>query len=123
MQNFLALSTSNYYNGCIFHRHIKGFTVETGDLTGTGRGGNSIWGKEFEDEYSNFLKHSIRGVVPTANNGPNTSGFQFFTYGKRSHLDMKYTVFGKLPVCEKTWQLLDGVHIKDITTHANPFTQ
>ncbi|XP_032967785.1 peptidyl-prolyl cis-trans isomerase-like 3 isoform X1 [Rhinolophus ferrumequinum] len=136
-ENFLALCASNYYNGCIFHRNIKGFMVQTGDPTGTGRGGNSIWGKKFEDEYSEYLKHNVRGVVSMANNGPNTNGSQFFiTYGKQPHLDMKYTVFGKvidgletldelekLPVNEKTYRPLNDVHIKDITIHANPFAQ
>uniref|UniRef100_A0A8C0JT37 Peptidyl-prolyl cis-trans isomerase n=1 Tax=Canis lupus dingo TaxID=286419 RepID=A0A8C0JT37_CANLU len=103
----------------------------------TGRGGNSIWGKKFEDEYSEYLKHNVRGVVSMANNGPNTNGSQFFiTYGKQPHLDMKYTVFGKvidgletldelekLPVNEKTYRPLNDVHIKDITIHANPFAQ
>uniref|UniRef100_A0A2K5K1C2 Peptidyl-prolyl cis-trans isomerase n=1 Tax=Colobus angolensis palliatus TaxID=336983 RepID=A0A2K5K1C2_COLAP len=65
-------------------------------LPRTGRGGSSIWGKKFEDEYSEYLKHNVRGVVSMANNGPNTNGSQFFiTYGKQPHLDMKYTVFGK----------------------------
>ncbi|XP_007469285.1 PREDICTED: peptidyl-prolyl cis-trans isomerase-like 3 [Lipotes vexillifer] len=136
-ENFLALCASNYYNGCIFHRNIKGFMVQTGDPTGTGRGGSSIWGKKFEDEYSEYLKHNVRGVVSMANNGPNTNGSQFFiTYGKQPHLDMKYTVFGKvidgletldelekLPVNEKTYRPLNDVHIKDITIHANPFAQ
>ncbi|ELK35881.1 Peptidyl-prolyl cis-trans isomerase-like 3 [Myotis davidii] len=136
-ENFLALCASNYYNGCIFHRNIKGFMVQTGDPSGTGRGGNSIWGKKFEDEYSEYLKHNVRGVVSMANNGPNTNGSQFFiTYGKQPHLDMKYTVFGKvidgletldelekLPVNEKTYRPLNDVHIKDITIHANPFAQ
>uniref|UniRef100_A0A2K5CDA5 Peptidyl-prolyl cis-trans isomerase n=1 Tax=Aotus nancymaae TaxID=37293 RepID=A0A2K5CDA5_AOTNA len=120
-ENFLALCASNYYNGCIFYRNIKGFMVQTGRS-------NSIWGKKFEDEYS---------VVPMANNGPNTHGSQFFiTYGKQPHLDMKYTVFGKvidgletldelekLPVNEKTYRPLNDVHIKDVTSHANPFAQ
>uniref|UniRef100_A0A2K5PKJ0 Peptidyl-prolyl cis-trans isomerase n=1 Tax=Cebus imitator TaxID=2715852 RepID=A0A2K5PKJ0_CEBIM len=110
----------------------KGFSCVS-----TGRGGNSIWGKKFEDEYSEYLKHSVRGVVSMANNGPNTNGSQFFiTYGKQPHLDMKYTVFGKvidgletldelekLPVNEKTYRPLNDVHIKDITIHANPFAQ
>ncbi|KAM9663556.1 peptidyl-prolyl cis-trans isomerase-like 3 isoform 1-T2 [Trichechus inunguis] len=97
-ENFLALCAGNYYHGCIFHRNIKGFMVQTGDPTGTGRGGNSIWGRKFEDEYSEYLKHNVRGVVSMANNGPNTNGSQFFiTYGKQPHLDMKYTVFGNSP--------------------------
>ncbi|XP_061464035.1 peptidyl-prolyl cis-trans isomerase-like 3 isoform X1 [Rhineura floridana] len=135
--NFLALCASNYYNGCIFHRNIKGFMVQTGDPSGSGKGGNSIWGRKFEDEYSEYLKHSVRGVVSMANNGPNTNGSQFFiTYGKQPHLDMKYTVFGKvidgldtldelekLPVNEKTFRPLNDVHIKDVTIHANPFAQ
>ncbi|CAO2615948.1 Peptidyl-prolyl cis-trans isomerase-like 3 [Lemmus lemmus] len=137
LQNFLALCASNYYNGCVFHRNIKGFMVQTGDPSGTGRGGSSIWGRKFEDEYSEYLKHNVRGVVSMANNGPNTNGSQFFiTYGKQPHLDMKYTVFGKvidgletldelekLPVNEKTYRPLNDVHIKDITIHANPFAQ
>ncbi|KAM8806634.1 peptidyl-prolyl cis-trans isomerase-like 3 [Eudromia elegans] len=134
-ENFLALCASNYYNGCVFHRNIKGFMVQTGDPLGTGKGGNSIWGRKFEDEFSEYLKHSVRGVVSMANNGPNTNGSQFFiTYAKQPHLDMKYTVFGKvidgletldelekLPVNEKTYRPLNDVHIKDITIHANPF--
>ncbi|XP_030435546.1 peptidyl-prolyl cis-trans isomerase-like 3 isoform X2 [Gopherus flavomarginatus] len=105
-----------------------------GGRQGSGKGGNSIWGRKFEDEYSEHLKHSVRGVVSMANNGPNTNGSQFFiTYGKQPHLDMKYTVFGKvidgletldelekLPVNEKTYRPLNDVHIKDVTIHANP---
>uniref|UniRef100_H3B673 Peptidyl-prolyl cis-trans isomerase n=1 Tax=Latimeria chalumnae TaxID=7897 RepID=H3B673_LATCH len=112
-----------------------GFKVKSGGSTGTGKGGSSIWGRKFEDEFSEHLKHSVRGVVSMANNGPNTNGSQFFlTYGKQPHLDMKYTVFGKvidgletldelekLPVNEKTFRPLTEVRIKDITIHANPF--
>lgn len=55
-ENFLALCASDYYNGVLFHRNIKGFIVQTGDPTGTGKGGNSIWGKKFEDEFREQLK-------------------------------------------------------------------
>ncbi|XP_015222216.1 peptidyl-prolyl cis-trans isomerase-like 3 [Lepisosteus oculatus] len=134
-ENFLALCASGFYNGCIFHRNIKGFMVQTGDRTGTGKGGTSIWGRKFEDEFSEHLKHNVRGVVSMANNGPNTNASQFFiTYAKQPHLDMKYTVFGKvidgletldelekLPVNEKTFRPLNDVRIKDVTMHANPF--
>ncbi|XP_067832981.1 peptidyl-prolyl cis-trans isomerase-like 3 [Heptranchias perlo] len=57
-ENFLALCASDYYNGCLFHRNIKGFIVQTGDPTGTGKGGISIWGRKFEDEFSEHLKVS-----------------------------------------------------------------
>ncbi len=95
-QNFLALAASDYYNGCQFHRNIKGFMTQTGDPTNTGKGGQSIWGGKFEDEICEELRHAYRGVVAMANNGPNTNASQFYiTYAKQAHLDLKYTVFGK----------------------------
>lgn len=54
-QNFLALCASDYYNGCLFHRNIKGFIVQTGDPTNTGKGGTSVWGKKFADEFKDKL--------------------------------------------------------------------
>lgn len=60
-ENFLALCANDYYNGSLFHRNIKGFIVQTGDPTGTGKGGTSIWGKKFEDEYKEELK--VRLVI------------------------------------------------------------
>ncbi|CAB4023828.1 peptidyl-prolyl cis-trans isomerase-like 3 [Paramuricea clavata] len=133
-ENFLALCGSGYYNGCIFHRNIKGFMVQTGDPSGTGKGGKSIWGRKFEDEIVPTLKHNVRGVVSMANSGPNTNGSQFFiTYARQPHLDMKYTVFGKvidggetlddlekIPVNEKTYKPLHEVLIQQIKIHANP---
>lgn len=96
LQNFLALCASDYYNGCQFHRNIKNFIVQTGDPTQTGKGGTSIWNRKFEDEFKEELKHTTRGLVSMANNGPNTNGSQFFfTYGPQPHLDLKYTLFGK----------------------------
>ncbi|XP_077986700.1 peptidyl-prolyl cis-trans isomerase-like 3 [Glandiceps talaboti] len=133
-ENFLALCAAGYYDNCIFHRNIKGFMVQTGDPTGTGKGGRSIWGRKFEDEYVDSLKHNVRGVVSMANSGPNTNASQFFiTYAKQPHLDMKYTIFGKvidgletlddlekLPVNEKNFKPLNDVRLRRITIHANP---
>lgn len=86
----------DYYNNCTFHRNIKGFIVQTGDPTQTGKGGTSIWNKKFEDEFKEELKHNTRGLVSMANNGANTNGSQFFiTYAAQPHLDLKYTLFGR----------------------------
>ncbi|KAJ8921530.1 hypothetical protein NQ315_003150 [Exocentrus adspersus] len=133
-ENFLALCASDYYNGCLFHRNIKGFIVQTGDPTGTGKGGNSIWGKKYEDEFKEQLKHTKRGMVSMANNGPNTNGSQFFiTYGPQPHLDLKYTLFGKVidglealdelekvPVNPKSYKPVNDIRINSVTIHANP---
>uniref|UniRef100_A0A8D8S4K1 Peptidyl-prolyl cis-trans isomerase n=1 Tax=Cacopsylla melanoneura TaxID=428564 RepID=A0A8D8S4K1_9HEMI len=132
-ENFLALCASDYYNGCIFHRNIKGFIVQTGDPTHTGKGGNSIWGKKFEDEFKETLKHSERGTLSMANNGPNTNASQFFiTYAAHAHLDLKYTIFGKvidgfetldnlekLPVSPNHKPIVD-TKLNSITIHSNP---
>ncbi|KYH34322.1 putative peptidyl-prolyl cis-trans isomerase [Clostridium tepidiprofundi DSM 19306] len=77
VKNFKALALKGYYNNVIFHRVIKGFMIQSGDPTGTGRGGKSIWGKPFEDEFSTKL-HNFRGAISMANAGPNTNGSQFF---------------------------------------------
>ena len=56
IQNFLALCASNYYDGCIFHRNIRGFMIQTGDPAASGKGGQSIWGAPFADEIRSTLK-------------------------------------------------------------------
>lgn len=74
-KNFLALCASGYYDGCIFHRCIEGFLAQTGDPTGTGKGGHSAFeDKYFDDELVDSLKHDKRGVVAMANrkSKPNT---------------------------------------------------
>lgn len=134
-ENFLALCASGYYNDNIFHRNIKGFIVQTGDPTGTGKGGTSIWGKKIEDEFRETIKHNARGIVSMANSGhPNTNGSQFFiTYTKQPNLDMKYTVIGKMidgfetlddlekvPVNEKTYRPTQDFYLRRVTIHANP---
>ncbi|KAG8733672.1 Peptidyl-prolyl cis-trans isomerase cyp10 [Ceratobasidium sp. 423] len=125
---------SGAYDGCIFHRNIKGFMIQTGDPTGTGKGGQSIWGKPFGDEIRATLKFNARGIVAMANSGPDTNKAQFFiTYAKQSHLDAKYTIFGKVidgadtaldamervAVNEKN-RPLHEIKINNITIHANP---
>ena len=76
-ENFTTHAKNGYYNGLIFHRVIKDFMIQGGDPTGTGMGGESIWGRSFEDEFTPNL-HNIRGALSMANAGPNTNGSQFF---------------------------------------------
>ena len=75
--NFVGLVENNYYNGITFHRVINDFMLQGGDPEGTGRGGDSVWGQDFEDEFNANLLN-IRGAVSMANAGPNTNGSQFF---------------------------------------------
>lgn len=95
--NMAALAESGYYNGTIFHRIIQEFMVQGGDPTGTGRGGESIYGGKFEDEITRNLKHTGAGIVSMANAGPNTNGSQFFiTLKSTPFLDGKHTIFGRI---------------------------
>ncbi|HXV19293.1 MAG TPA: peptidylprolyl isomerase, partial [Candidatus Omnitrophota bacterium] len=77
-ENFTKLAEKGYYNGLIFHRVIREFMIQGGDPTGTGRGGESIWGKEFEDETDPDVKFNKPGILAMANAGRNTNGSQFF---------------------------------------------
>lgn len=77
VENFVGLAKKGYYDGVIFHRVINDFMIQGGDPTGTGMGGESIWGVPFEDEFSNEL-FNIRGALSMANAGPATNGSQFF---------------------------------------------
>lgn len=74
--NFLQLAKKGYYKDVTFHRNIKGFMIQGGDPTGTGRGGESIWGKYFSDEFEGPLKHDSRGTLSMANKGKNTNSSQ-----------------------------------------------
>ena len=76
-ENFTTHAKNGYYNGLIFHRVINDFMIQGGDPTGTGMGGESIWGHSFEDEFDPQL-HNLRGALCMANAGPNTNGSQFF---------------------------------------------
>lgn len=77
VNNFLSLVKSGFYDGLTFHRVIKDFMIQGGDPTGTGCGGESIWGKAFEDEFS-LDARNYYGALSMANSGPNTNGSQFF---------------------------------------------
>ena len=77
VKNFIELSKKGYYNGVIFHRVIPDFMIQGGDPTGTGMGGESIYGEKFEDEFSKDV-FNLRGALSMANAGPNTNGSQFF---------------------------------------------
>ena len=77
VENFLTHAEEGYYNGITFHRVIDGFMIQGGDPTGTGRGGQSIWGSTFEDEFDVKLRN-YRGALSMANAGPCTNGSQFF---------------------------------------------
>lgn len=97
VENFLKLAEKKYYDGVIFHRVIKGFMIQGGDPTGTGRGGQSIWGTPFEDEVSANVKFDKPGLLAMANAGPKTNGSQFFiTTAPATWLNGKHTIFGEV---------------------------
>src|SRR5262249_44829076 len=91
VNNFVFLAGDNYYDGVIFHRVIKGFMIQGGDPTGTGRGGP---GYRFNDEP--VKRPYSRGTLAMANAGPNTNGSQFFIMHSDYPLPPNYTIFGIL---------------------------
>ena len=97
VENFIGLAKKGFYNGILFHRVIDGFMIQGGDPTGSGSGGTSIWGKEFEDEVTPKLVFEKEGIVAMANRGPNTNTSQFFiTLSPQRRLDGHYSIFAKV---------------------------
>uniref|UniRef100_A0A0R3RRP2 RING-type E3 ubiquitin-protein ligase PPIL2 n=1 Tax=Elaeophora elaphi TaxID=1147741 RepID=A0A0R3RRP2_9BILA len=96
-ENFIKHCRNGYYNSTKFHRVIRNFMMQGGDPTGTGKGGDSIWGKPFKDEFVSSLSHNQRGMLSMANQGTDTNKSQFFiTFRPCSYLDGKHTIFGRV---------------------------
>uniref|UniRef100_A0A673CET4 Spliceosome-associated protein CWC27 homolog n=1 Tax=Sphaeramia orbicularis TaxID=375764 RepID=A0A673CET4_9TELE len=96
-RNFVQLCMEGYYDGTIFHRVVPDFIIQGGDPTGTGTGGESIYGRPFKDEFHSRLRFIRRGLVAMANAGPHDNGSQFFfTLGRADELNNKHTIFGKV---------------------------
>jgi peptidylprolyl isomerase len=108
--NFVGHIKSGYYNELIFHRIIKDFMVQGGDPDGNGTGGESIWGKNFPDEFSPDVRFETEGLLAMANSGPMTNGSQFFiTTSKPEWLNDKHTIFGKVVEGYENVEKLEGV--------------
>jgi cyclophilin family peptidyl-prolyl cis-trans isomerase len=107
VENFIGLAKKGFYNGILFHRVIKGFVIQGGDpktkdkskMAEWGTGGESIYGKEFEDELNpntpSYKAGYVKGVLAMANHGPNTNSSQFFVMCG-GNLPHQYTIFGKV---------------------------
>ena len=96
VENFLTHIKNGYYDGIAFHRIIKNFMIQGGDPTESGRGGESVWGKPFKDEFKNKT-FDAAGILAMANAGPSTNGSQFFiTTAPTPWLNGYHTIFGKV---------------------------
>jgi len=132
VKNFVTLAEKNYYDGLIFHRVIADFMIQGGDPTGTGNGGESIYGKTFEDEFNVNLRN-YRGALSMANGGADTNGSQFFIVQKKEvdaenqekmkisnfpeELQKKYIEYGGTPWLDNRHtvfgQVFEGMEIVD----------
>ena len=96
-ENFLTHVKEGYYDGVLFHRVIRGFMIQSGDPTGTGRGGDSIWHRPFKNEYAKNVVFDRPGILAMANAGPDTNRSQFFiTVAPAPWLNGGYTIFGRV---------------------------
>lgn len=112
VKNFISLANNGFYNNLIFHKVVKGFIIQTGCPYGNGKGGQSVWGGEFEDEFTPLLKHDRAYTVSMANRGPNTNGSQFYITTKPAPwLDNKHTIFGRVFKGMDTVQSIESVPV------------
>ncbi|KAK5142533.1 hypothetical protein LTR04_002194, partial [Oleoguttula sp. CCFEE 6159] len=134
--NFVQLAKKGYYRNIAFHRNIRNFMLQGGDPTGTGRGGSSIWGGPFVDEFEGPMTHAERGIVSMANKGKNTNTSQFFVmYRPAKHLDRKHTIFGRVVGGLETLAALENVKtderdkpvetcvLEDVVVFVDPFEE
>ena len=113
VENFVGLVNKGYYDGIIFHRVIKNFMIQGGDPTGTGRGGESIWGKAFADEFNPKVTFDRKGLLAMANAGANTNGSQFFiTTVSTPWLNMKHTIFGEVVSGYETVAAIENTEVR-----------
>ena len=121
VENFSNLCRSGYYDNVVFHRVIKNFMIQTGDPTGTGRGGESMWGTPFEDEYAKGVEFDKPFLLAMANSGPNSNGSQFFiTTAPAAWLNRKHTIFGKVLKGQSVVKDIERARVKNDTTY-RPF--
>lgn len=112
VENFVTHVKNGYYDGIIFHRVIKGFMIQGGDPTGTGMGGESIWKKEFKNEYAPNLIFNRPFLLAMANRGPDTNGSQFFiTVAPAPWLNGGYTIFGEVIKGQEIVQKIENVTV------------
>jgi len=111
-ENFAGLVEKGYYDGIIFHRVISEFMIQGGDPTGSGMGGESIWGEEFEDECAADVLFDRAGLLAMANAGPNSNGSQFFiTTVETSWLNGNHTIFGEVEEGYDVVEAIENVEV------------
>ena len=122
VKNFITHINNGYYDGIIFHRIIKNFMIQGGDPTGTGRGGESIWKKPFDDEFKVNVIFDKPGILAMANAGPKTNGSQFFiTTKKTPWLNGRHTIFGY--VTSETYPTVTKIENVKTARNNRPITE
>lgn len=117
VENFITHVKNGYYDGLVFHRIIKGFMIQGGDPTGTGRGGESIWNKPFKDEFAPNVVFNRKGILAMANAGPSTNGSQFFiTVAPTQWLNGRHTIFGEV---KSGYDNVRKLEMAEVTPRAN----